>query len=147
MKVAFANDHGGAVMRAVLMEELRRHGAEILDCGSDTGESVDYPDFAKKACEAVTRGQADRAVLVCGTGVGISIAANKLDGIRCALCSDEFAAQMSREHNNANVLALRGRQFDPELNRRILGVWLETEFSGDERHQRRIDKIAALERL
>lgn len=141
MKVAFANDHAGLAMRGVLLDELRRRGAEVLDFGTDSSESVDYPDYAHLAARAVASGLADRAVLVCATGIGISIAANKVPGVRCALVLDEYSAQMSRLHNDANVIALRGREFDPELNRRLLGIWLETAFSGDARHQRRIDKI------
>ena len=145
MRIAFANDHAGASMRAVLLDELRKRGMEVLDFGSDSTQSVDYPDCAEVACQAVLDGKADRAVLVCGTGVGICIAANKIKGIRCALCFDDFSARMSREHNDANALALRAREFDPEVNRRILGLWLETAFSGGERHLNRIRKIHALE--
>ena len=145
LKIAFANDHAALEMRPHLLEEMRRHKVEVLDLGTDESASVDYPDFAQKACDLVVRGEADRAVLVCGTGIGISIAANKIKGIRCALCHDEFDAEMSRQHNDANALALRGRHFDPEMSRRILRVWLETPFTSDDRHDRRIGKIMALE--
>lgn len=145
MKIAFGNDHAGFVMREPLFAELQARGHEILDLGAQSTDSVDFPDFARAACEAVARGEADRAVLVCGTGVGISIAANKVKGIRCALCHDDFDAEMSRRHNNANALALRGRNFAPEVNRRLLGIWLDTPYDDEERHTRRIGKIAALE--
>ena len=146
MKVAFANDHAGHCMRGVLLEELRRRGLEVLDFGADSTDSVDFPDYAERAARAVAQGQADRAVLVCGTGVGICMAANKINGIRCAMALDEFTAEMSRRHNDANVLALRGREMDPQKNRRLLGIWLDTAFSNNERHLRRIRKIHALEK-
>jgi ribose 5-phosphate isomerase B len=146
MKIAFANDHAGLDLREPLFDELRQRGVDILDFGTSSPDSVDYPVQARKACQAIGSGQADRAVLVCGTGIGISIAANKFSGIRCALVYDEEAARLCRLHNDANVLALRGRGADPDLSRRLLGIWLETEFSGDERHLKRIRKIQALER-
>jgi ribose 5-phosphate isomerase B len=124
---------------------LTRRGIEVLDFGTAGTQSVDYPDYARLACEAVAAGQAEKAVLACGSGVGICIAANKVKGIRCALCLDEMSAEMSRLHNDANAIALRGREFDPERAARILGIWLDTPFSGDERHQRRIDKIRTME--
>jgi ribose 5-phosphate isomerase B len=145
MKIAFANDHAGLTMREPLLTELKRRGHEVIDVGAQTDASVDYPDFAEKACDLVRKGEAERAVLVCGTGIGISIAANKIPGIRAAMVTDEFGAQMSREHNNANVIALRGREFDPEENKHLLGIWLETDFAGGERHNRRIEKIKKLE--
>ncbi|MCL5269485.1 MAG: ribose 5-phosphate isomerase B [bacterium] len=145
MKVAFGNDHAGLTMRQILLDELRGRGIEVIDLGARSEASVDYPDIAEKVCQAVAAGQADRGVLVCGTGVGISIAANKIDGIRCGLCIDEYSAVMSRRHNNANVIAMRGREFAPEENRRLLGIWLDTPFDGGERHERRIGKITSLE--
>lgn len=145
MKIAFANDHAGLALRRVLLAELHRRGVEVLDFGTDTTCSVDYPDYAALACGAVSQGKADRAILVCGTGIGISIAANKITGIRCALVYDEEAARLSRLHNDANALALRGRDADPDFSLRLLGIWLDTPFSGDERHLKRILKIQALE--
>lgn len=145
MKVAFGNDHAALEMREVLLDELRLRGVEVLDLGARTTDSVDYPDFARAVCARVVAGEVDYGVLICGTGIGISIAANKVDGIRCALCHDEYDAQMTREHNDANVIALRGRNFDLNLSRRILGTFLETAFSQGPRHQRRIEKIAELE--
>ena len=145
MKVAFGNDHAGLEMRAILLRELESRGDEVLDVGARTPESVDYPDFARAACAKVVTGEAELGVLICGTGIGISISANKVAGIRCALCHDEYDAQMAREHNDANVLALRGRNFDLNLSRRILAAFLETPFSKGPRHQQRIDKIKQLE--
>ena len=145
MKIAFGNDHAGFSMRDVLLSELKNRGHEVLDLGAQCEDSVDYPDFAKAVCEAVTSGKADFGVLCCGTGVGISIAANKIRGIRCSLVTDEFGAEMSRRHNNANVLALRGREFDAELNRKLMGIWLENGFDGGERHERRVRKISEME--
>lgn len=146
MKIAFGNDHAGLSMRGALLDELRARGHEVVDVGAQTTDSVDYPDFAEKAARLVQSGEADRAVLVCGTGVGIAMAANKLHGIRAAVVNDEFTARMSREHNNTNVIAMRGREFDPEENRRLLGIWLDSEFSGGERHNRRLAKVAELEK-
>lgn len=146
MKIALANDHAGLAVREALLEELCQRGVEVIDFGTADGQSVDYPDQAEQACRAVAEGAAERAVLVCGSGIGISIAANKISGIRCALVYDEEAARLCREHNDANVIALRGRGTDPAESRKLLGVWLETGFSGDERHLKRIRKITALER-
>lgn len=145
MKIALANDHAGLAVRQALLEELRLRGVEVLDFGTASPNSVDYPDCAAAACQAVTDGRAELAVLICGTGVGISIAANKIPGIRCALIYDDETARMSRLHNNANAAAFRGRGIDPALSRRLLGMWLDTDFSGEARHQRRIDKIQGLE--
>ncbi len=132
-------------MRPALLDELKKRGHEVIDVGTKIEESVDYPDFARKAGELVVGGKADRAVLVCGTGVGIAMAANKIKGVRAAVVTDEFTARMSREHNDANVIAFRGREFDPEENRRLLGIWLDSDFSGGERHKRRIEKIKKME--
>jgi ribose 5-phosphate isomerase B len=145
MRISFANDHAALEARTILLDELARLGIEVVDRGTESAESCDYPDFAARACRDVVEGRADRALLVCGTGIGMSIAANKINGIRCALCTDPYAAQMSRGHNNANALALRGRQIDLELNRELLRIWLKTDFEGGPRHQRRVDKISGLE--
>lgn len=146
MRIALANDQGALEARAVVLDELSKIGVEVVDCGTEQTMGIDYPDMAEAACRAVVEGRAEHAVLMCGTGIGISIAANKIKGIRCALCMDEYAARMAREHNDANALALRGREFDQDRNRAILRVWLETPFSGVDRHQRRIDKIGELEK-
>jgi ribose 5-phosphate isomerase B len=145
MRIAFANDHAAVpVMRTKLLEHLQKSNNEIIDFGTDAADSVHYPDLADLAAGAVARGEADCAILVCGTGIGMSIAANKISGIRCALCTDEYAARMARSHNDANALALRGRRMDYEQNRQIIDMFLNTTFLG-ERHQLRIDKIDKLE--
>lgn len=145
MKIAFSNDHAATAMRAPLLEYLKKGGHEVLDFGTAATDSVDYPVKAAEAVRAVQRKQADLAVLMCGTGIGMCIAANKFKGIRCAVCTDEYAARMAREHNNANVLALRGRRMDPDQNRAILDAFLNTAFAGG-RHQRRLDQIAGFEK-
>ena len=144
MKVAIANDHAAVACRGEIVEYLNKAAEEVLDFGVDTEDSVDYPDLAQKAVLAVKDGRADFAILVCGTGIGMSIAANKIDGIRCALCTDDYSARMAREHNNANVLALRARRMDVEANCSIIDCFLNTAFAGG-RHQTRLDKIAKLE--
>jgi ribose 5-phosphate isomerase B len=141
MKIAFANDHAGVEMREPLLKLLREGGHDVLDFGTATTDPVDFPDQAAKAAQALQAGQADRVVLVCGTGIGMSITANKFSGVRCALCTDAYAARMAREHNDANALALRGRRMDAEQNREILGTFLNTNFSGEERHKRRVEKM------
>lgn len=146
MKTAFANDHAAAGMRKEILNDVKKESSgKFLDYGDDSTEPVDYPDMAQKAVEAVLRGEVDRAVLVCGTGLGMSITSNKYPGIRCALCTDEYSARMAREHNDANVLALRGRHMDPEMNRKIIRTFFHTKFGGG-RHQRRLDKIAEIEK-
>ncbi len=144
MKIALTNDHAASDMHERLAAHIREAGHEVLDLGTSAPDRVDYPLQAEKAVQAVLDGQADRAVLVCGTGIGMSIAANKFPGIRCALCTDLFAAELCRLHNNANVLALRGRNMDVQLNCRIIDAFLETQFEGD-RHQRRLDQITDIE--
>jgi ribose 5-phosphate isomerase B len=144
MKIALTNDHAASEMHERLVEHIREKGHEVLDLGTSAPDRVDYPLQAERAARAVLDGRADRAVLVCGTGIGMSIAANKFPGIRCALCTDLFAAELCRLHNNANVLALRGRNMDVQLNCRIIDAFLETEFEGD-RHQRRLDLITEIE--
>lgn len=144
MKIAVGSDHGGLHLKNHIKEYLQQQGIEILDCGTDTEASVDYPDYAAKVCQAVNLGEAERGILVCGTGIGVSIAANKIHGIRAALCGDVFSAKMSREHNNANVLCMGERVLGLSLAEMITDTWLNTEFAGG-RHQRRVDKIMALE--
>jgi ribose 5-phosphate isomerase B len=145
MKIAFANDHAGFAMRAPIINLLKSLGHEVLDCGSDSTESVDYPDYAACGARAVVEGRADRAILVCGTGMGMCIVANKFPGIRCTLCTDVYMARFARTHNNSNVLALRGREIDPALNLEIVKTWLELPFEGG-RHERRLKKIAEIEK-
>jgi ribose 5-phosphate isomerase B len=142
VKIVIASDHGGFKLK----EAIIRHFKDIQfdDVGSHTEESCDYPDYVAKACAKVQGGEADCAIVICGTGIGASIAANKMLGIRAALCCNEFMAEMSRRHNNANVLALGARVLGDELAVRIVERWLGSPFEGG-RHQRRIDKIHGLE--
>ncbi len=142
--VVIGSDHGGLQLKAVLSEALRLRGLDLRDMGTDSDDSVDYPDFAEKVAGAVSRGEADCGVLICGTGIGMSIVANKFPGVRAALVTDDFMAQMAKEHNNANVLVLGGRVLDAPTACRLVGIWLDTAFEGG-RHQRRLDKIAELE--
>ena len=146
MKIALACDHGGLALKNAVATYLSEHGYEIADFGTTTENSCDYPDFALAAAEAVARGECERGVFVCTTGIGISIAANKVPGIRCALCTDATCARLTREHNDANVLALGGGIVGKNLALDIVATFLATEFSGLEKHQRRIDKISAIER-
>jgi ribose 5-phosphate isomerase B len=131
-------------LKQLVVGKLRDWQYEVQDFGVQGPDSVDYPDYALLVARAVAEGRADRGVLVCGTGIGMSIAANKVAGIRAALASDEFSARMAREHNDANVLCLGGRVLGPDRALAILGAWLEARFEGG-RHQRRIDKIHAAE--
>lgn len=144
MKIAIASDHGGFALKEILKKHLQEAGYDLSDCGTDSEESCDYPDFAEKACRKVQAGEVSLAVLICGTGIGMSIAANKMKGIRAALCHDEFSARFSRAHNNANVLALGARVVGPGLAASILDVFLSAQFEGG-RHERRLRKIAAIE--
>lgn len=139
--IAIAADHAGYDLKAKLAEELRGRGYEVLDLGtSDGSNSVDYPDFGRAVAEAVTGGRADGGVIVCGTGIGISIAANRHPGIRAALCHDVTTARLCREHNDANVLALGARLIGETVARDCLDIFLSTEFAGD-RHARRVEKL------
>lgn len=144
--IALACDHGGYELKLRLIEELEKRGTAFEDLGCGAGERVDYPVYAEKACRGVTEGRFERAVLVCGTGIGMSIAANKLPGIRAALCADCYSAEMTRQHNDSNVLCLGGRTLGPELAVRILNIWLDTPFSAAEHHAKRIGMIADMER-
>lgn len=140
MKISIGSDHAGFDLKEELRKYLEDEGYEVLDEGTYSKDSVDYPDYGKKVGQRVAGGQADRGLVVCGSGIGISIAANKVDGIRCALVSEPLSAQLSRLHNNANVLALGGRLTGVEMAKECLKVFLETEFEGG-RHQRRIEKL------
>ena len=142
--VAVACDHGGFTLKGEILAHLEERGIKYVDFGTYTEESCDYPDFAEAACVAVTEGRCDLAILICGTGIGISIAANKIPGIRAACCSDTFSARYTRMHNNANALCFGGRVVGPGLAVDMVDLFLDTEFEGG-RHQRRIDKITALE--
>ena len=145
MKLALACDHGGLALKNAVAEWLQKNGYVLSDFGTDTYASCDYPDFALKAAEAVAAGECDFGILVCTTGIGISIAANKVPGIRCALCSEPLSAKMTRLHNDANMLALGGGLLGVNLALEIVKTFLETPFSGEEKHARRIGKIAAIE--
>ncbi len=145
MKVAIGSDHGGFQLKEQIVQALKASGHEVQDLGCDCAASVDYPDYALPVCQAVVDGAADRGILVCGTGIGMSIAANKMKGIRCALVGDTFSAKATREHNDTNVLALGERVIGPGLALDIVNIWINTPFSNDARHQKRLDKIARIE--
>jgi len=146
MRIAIGSDHAGYELKQYLRAHLEAAGHEIVDCGCDGPESVDYPEFGAAVGRTVSAGDAERGVIVCGTGIGISMAANKVPGIRAALVHDRFGAQMSREHNDANVLAMGARVLDPKHARELTDLWLATEFEGG-RHARRVGKIDALAQL
>lgn len=144
MKIAIASDHGGVELKSVLISHMQERNMDVIDCGTHSKESCDYPDYAEKACRKVQSGEADLAVLVCGTGLGMSIAANKMRGIRAAVCGEDFSAHYARAHNNANVLCLGARVTGPGLAVLILDTFLDSSFEGG-RHERRVNKIMALE--
>jgi ribose 5-phosphate isomerase B len=144
MKVALASDHGGVNIRKEIANLLEELGIEYVDFGCDCTASVDYPDYGLPAAEKVANGEFDRAILICGTGIGMSIAANKVKGIRAALVHDTFSAKATREHNDSNVLTMGERVIGPGLARDIAEIWLSTEFQGG-RHANRIGKIAEYE--
>lgn len=135
-----ACDHGGLELKENIKKYLEEQGIEVLDLGTNTTESVDYPEYGKACGEAVVSGEADRGIVCCGTGIGISIAANKVKGVRCALCTDTHMAEMTRKHNDANILAMGGRTIDLDTAKNITQTWLDTEFEGG-RHQRRVDML------
>lgn len=140
MKIAVASDHGGFALKEKVKEHLMQRGFEVEDLGTHSEGSVDYPAYGKACGEAVASGKADLGVVVCGTGIGISIAANKVKGIRCGLCTSVEMAHLTKQHNNANILALGGRTTEPDLALKIVDEWLDTEFEGG-RHQRRVDML------
>ncbi|SIT69599.1 ribose 5-phosphate isomerase B [Edaphobacillus lindanitolerans] len=144
MKVAISSDHGGNRLRAEIRDLMDGMGIEYEDFGPRDDSSVDYPDYARPVAERVAAGEFDRGIVICGTGIGMSIAANKVKGIRCALCHDVFSAKATRGHNDSNVLAMGERVIGPGLAREIAQTWLEGEFEGG-RHERRIEKITELE--
>ncbi|WP_313997057.1 ribose 5-phosphate isomerase B [uncultured Paenibacillus sp.] len=145
MKIAIGADHGGFRLKDDIAALLKELGHEVEDFGCDCGQSVDYPDYAVPVCDAVMEGKADRGILICGTGIGMSIAANKIPGIRCALVHDMFSAQATRDHNDSNVLAMGERVIGPGLAQEIVKIWIGTEFSHGERHVGRLNKVRALE--
>lgn len=144
MKIAIGSDHGGFMLKSEILKHIDGKGYEVKDFGCYSTDSVDYPDVGHAVAEAVAKGEYDRGILICGTGIGISIAANKVPGIRAALCGDCFSAKASREHNNANILALGERVIGTELAKMITDIWLTTEFSGG-RHSGRVDKLTGIE--
>ncbi len=143
--IALGSDHAGYELKQVIMNHLEERKIEFKDYGTYTADSCDYAVFAEKTARAVANGECTLGLLFCGTGVGISIAANKVKGIRACCCSDLFSAEMTRLHNNANMLCLGGRVVAPEKAIEIVDIFLDTPFSGEERHQRRIDQITDLE--
>lgn len=146
MKIAVACDHGALDLKNTLMEHLNKKGYEVVNFGTDTLASCDYPDFVGPAAKAVAAGECDKGIVLCTTGIGASIAANKVDGIRCALLDNIMSAKLTRLHNDTNMMALGAGVTGPMLAMEIVDAWLETPFSGDERHQRRINKVMALEK-
>jgi ribose 5-phosphate isomerase B len=144
MKIAVGSDHRGYEVKRRIVPLMHGFGHEVHDLGTDKSESVDYPDFAFEVAKAVSEGRVDRGILVDGTGIGMCIAANKVQGVRAAPCHDSITAEMSRRHNNANILCLSADLLGDELIDRMLRIWLETEFEGG-RHARRVDKIARFE--
>ncbi len=144
MKIALGSDHRGFDAKEKIKTQLSARGYEVLDCGTDSTSSSDYPDAAYPTCKAVTGGDASLGILLCGSGIGMSITANKVRGIRAALCHDELTAEMSRRHNDANVLCLPADLIGEELIRRIVEVWLKSGFEGG-RHERRVRKIGEME--
>ncbi len=144
MKIAVACDHGGLALKKVLLDYLQKNGYEVCDFGTNTADSCDYPDHALPAAEAVARGECERGILICSTGIGISIAANKVRGIRCAHCHDTYSAKYTRLHNDANMIAFGQKIIGDGLMLEIVDTFLHTEFEGG-RHQRRVDKISAIE--
>jgi ribose 5-phosphate isomerase B len=145
MKIALGADHAGYELKDQIKQHLQQRRIDVLDEGTSSPESVDYPDYARAVAHDVSERRANWGILVCGSGIGMAIAANKVDGIRAANASSEYEAQMSREHNNANVLALGARILKPDEALRIVDQWLSTQFAGG-RHERRVEKIAAIEK-
>ena len=146
MKIAIACDHGALALKNKLVTYLTEKGNEVKDFGTYTPDSCDYPDFAAPAAQAVAAGEYEKGIVLCTTGIGVSIVANKIDGIRCALLHDLKSAEMTRLHNDTNMMALGAGVTEEALAMQMVDVWLETEFSGEERHQRRIDLVMALEK-
>lgn len=141
MKIAIGSDHGGYELKELVVSYLQNDGHVVTDCGCTSLDSVDYPDFAEKVCSNVRSGICDAGILICGTGIGMSIAANRYRDIRAALCHDSYTARMSREHNNANVLCIGARVIGSEVALDLVGSWVNTDFAGG-RHQRRLDKLS-----
>ena len=145
MKIAIGCDHGALDLKNAVVAHLCKRGFDVVDFGTHTLDSCDYPDFAGAAAKAVAAGECDKGIVLCTTGIGVSIAANKVRGIRCALLSDLMTARLTREHNDTNMMAIGAGVVGQMLALEIVDTWLDTEFSHNERHQRRIDKVMALE--
>lgn len=143
--IALASDHGGFALKALVKGVLDERGIAYTDYGTDSEESCDFPDYAAPAARAVSEGASERAILCCGSGAGMAIVANKFPGVRAVNCYDEWSTLMSRQHNDANVMALGGRNLDPDEARRLVPLWLDTSFEAG-RHARRVSKISELER-
>ena len=146
MKVAVACDHAGFPLKDTVLDTIRTAGHEVLDLGTDSTASVDYPDFAEKLGRAIQRGEADRGVVICGSGVGAAVAVNKMLGLRAGLCHDTYSAHQCVEHDDVNVLALGGRIIGPEVAVEVVRAFLAAKFTGEERHVRRLNKVLAIER-
>ena len=145
MKISIACDHGAYMLKNKVAQHLKNEGHEVVDFGTNGPESCDYPDFAAKAARAVADGTCEKGIVLCTTGIGVSITANKIKGIRCALLSDVLSAKMTRLHNDTNMMALGAGIVGENLALEIVDTWISTPFSGEARHQRRIDKVMALE--
>lgn len=143
--ILLGSDHGGLELKAAIKELLQERNLHFEDLGTDNGDSVDYPDFGEKVARKVSIGEAEKGILVCGTGIGMSIVANKFPHVRAALVTDAFMARMAKEHNNANILVLGGRVLDNNQGREMVATWLDATFEGG-RHQGRLDKIALIEK-
>ena len=143
MKISIASDHGGFDLKEEMVKYLEEKGYDITDCGCNSKDSCDYPEFARQAATLVAEGKCDKGIVICTTGIGVSITANKVKGIRCALCHNEYTATMTRLHNDSNVIAIGAAVVETELAKKMVDIFLETEFSGEEKHQRRINKIEA----
>ncbi len=146
MKLSIACDHGALALKNKVADHLRAQGHEVKDFGTHTTDSCDYPEYAAAAARAVASGECEKGIVLCTTGIGVSISANKIDGVRCALLSDPWSAKMTRLHNDTNMMALGAGVVGENLALEIVDIWVGTEFSGEARHQRRIDKVMALER-
>ena len=146
MKISIGCDHGALALKNTVVSHLQAKGHQVVDFGTHTLDSCDYPDFAAAAAKAVTNGECERGIVLCTTGIGVSIAANKVKGVRCALLSDLMTARMTREHNDTNMMAIGAGVVGEMLALQIVDTWLDTPFSHNERHQRRIDKVMALEK-
>ena len=146
MKISIGCDHGALDLKNAMVAHLTKKGYEVKDCGTYTADSCDYPEFAEAAAKAVASGECDRGIVLCTTGIGVSITANKVPGIRCALLSDVMSARMTREHNDTNMMAIGAGVVGQMLALEIVDTWIGTDFSHNERHQRRINKVMALEK-